>query len=162
GALRASGDASGGLGGPAARPPISIDGRALGAADEPLDLVVGEPGETASVPGDRDADLIGGAVLADAAQVEALVDRLLKLDRAPAPLGIAPGQLVEPARAHPHVGDLVGQHVVDRALDDGVAQPDRDADELGEDVAGQPLEPAVDAGHASSRVLRARAAPEDG
>jgi len=31
--------AAGGLGGPAARPPISINRRALGAADEPLDLI---------------------------------------------------------------------------------------------------------------------------
>src|SRR5687768_18204274 len=57
-------------------------------------------------------------------------DRVLELDGPPPPLGIALGQLVQPARAHAHVRDLVGQHVVHRVLDDGIADLPGDVDEL--------------------------------
>jgi hypothetical protein len=59
------------------------------------------------------------AVLRVPPRIEALVDRVLELDGAPPPLGVALRQLVEPARAHAHVGDLVGQDVVHRALEIG-------------------------------------------
>src|SRR5439155_5586222 len=140
----------------------SIHLRALRALDEPLDLLVGEAGELARLLGDRDRHHLVVAVLAAAAEVEALVDRLLELDRLAPALGVAARQLVEPAGAHPHVRDLVRQHVVHRLLDDRVADLLRDVDELVEHVAGEALEAAVDAGHACRRVFRAGAAPEDG
>src|SRR5438105_10597923 len=90
---------------------------ALRALDEPLDLLVGEAGQAAGVLGDRDGHHLVMPVLPGAPEVEALVDRVLELDGAAPALGVAPRQLVEPARAHAHVGDLVGQHVVDRALE---------------------------------------------
>src|SRR5437867_6992814 len=69
---------------PTARAPAgtaSVDGTPLGRADQPLNLVVGEPGEPAVLGGDGDRNLVRGARLAHAAQVEAIVDRLLKFDR---------------------------------------------------------------------------------
>src|SRR5882724_9152607 len=140
----------------------SIHLGALGALHQPLDLLVGEARELARLLGDRDRHQLVVAVLAAAAQVEALVDRLLELDRLAPALGVAARQLVEPARAHAHVRDLVGQHVVHRLLDDRIADLLRDVDELVEDVARQALEATVDAGHAGGGVFRARAAPEDG
>src|SRR5437867_1285212 len=103
-----------------------------------------------------------GAVQANAAEIEALVDRLLELDGPPPPVGVSLRELVQPPRAHAHVGDLVGQHEIDRALDDGIADLARDVDQLVEDVAGQALEATIDAGHTSGRVFSAGAPPEDG
>src|SRR4029450_10486026 len=56
---------------------------------------------------------------------------------------------------------LVGQHVVDRPLEDRVAELPRDVDELVEHVARQSLESAVDTGHASGGVLGPGAPPEN-
>src|SRR2546425_8027066 len=139
----------------------SVHGGALRAADEALDLLVGEAGETARLLGDRDGDFLVVAVQADAPEVEALVDRLLELDRATPTLGIALGQLVEPLRPHAHVRDLVGEHEVHGPLDDRVADLAGDVHELVEDVTGQPLEPAVHARDPRRRVLGAGASPED-
>src|SRR5207245_8539795 len=88
---------------------LSVHRGALRRLDEAVDLLVGETGEPARLGGDRDRHRLGVAGLADAAQVEPLVDRLLELDRAATPLGIALGQRVEPFRAHADAGDLVGQ-----------------------------------------------------
>src|SRR5258705_2719425 len=62
---------------------------ALRALDEPLDLLVGEAGQAPRVLGDRDRHHVVVAVLPGAAQVEALVDRVLELDGLAPPLGIA-------------------------------------------------------------------------
>src|SRR5437016_4322520 len=83
----------------------SVHLRALRALDEPLDLLVREAGELAGVLGDGDRHQLVLAILAGAAEVEALVDRVLELDGLAPALGIATRQLVEPARAHPHVRD---------------------------------------------------------
>src|SRR5206468_10180957 len=91
----------------------SVDGAPLGRLDQSLNLVVGEPGEPAVLGGDGDRNLVRGARLAHAAQVEAIVDRLLKFDRPLPALRITLGELVEPVRPDPDVGDLVGEHVVD-------------------------------------------------
>src|SRR4029450_4176550 len=99
---------------------------------------------------------------AAAAEVEALVDGLLELDGLAAALRIVLGQPGQPLRAHAYVGDVVGEHEIDRALEDGMTQLLADVDELIEDVTGQPLKAAVDAGHPRRRVLRAGAAPENG
>src|SRR5207249_8707909 len=97
----------------------------------------------------------------DPAEVEALIDGFLKLDRLAPALGIPLGELREPLGPHPDVGDLIGEDELDGALEDRVADLPRDVDELVEDVAREPLEPAVDAGHARGGVLGAGAAPED-
>src|SRR5262249_55310623 len=139
----------------------SVDRGALRAAGELVDLLVGEAGQSARFLGDRDADLLVRAVQTDAAEVEALVDRLLERDGLLSPVGIALGELVEPARAHAHVGDLVGQHEIDGALDDGITDLARDVNQLVEDVAGQAFEATIDAGHAGRRVFGTGAPPED-
>src|SRR2546428_10644658 len=90
--------------------PALVHGGALRAADEALDLLVGEAGETARLLGDRDGDFLVAAVQADAPEVEALVDRLLELDRATPTLGIPLGQLVEPLTPPAHVRDPDGEH----------------------------------------------------
>src|SRR5262245_25359337 len=122
----------------------SVHGRALGGPDQALDLFVRESGQAARILGDGDAALLVGAGLADPTQVESRVDRILELDGPPASLGVPLGQGVEPLRAHAHVRDLVGQHVVHGLLDDRIADLARDMDELIEDVAGQTLEAPVD------------------
>ena len=57
--------------------------------------------------------------------------------------------------------DLVGEDELDRALEDRIADLPGDVHQLVEDVAREPFEAPVDAGHARGRVLGARAAPED-
>src|SRR5262245_44174575 len=103
-----------------------IDLRALRRLDQPLDLLVGEAAEGARLARDRDRD--GGvvAILPDAAEVEPLVDGLLELDGAAPSLGVALGEPRQPLRSHPHVRDLVGEDVIHRALEDGIAQLPRD------------------------------------
>ena len=59
------------------------------------------------------------------------------------------------------MGDLVGEHIVHRPLDNFVAVALRDPDQLLEDVAGQPFKAAVDSGHARRRVFGLGASPED-
>src|SRR5437899_3797989 len=85
---------------------LSVHRGALRRLDEAVDLLVGEAGEPARLGGDRDRHRLGVALPTDAAHVEPLVDRLLELDRAPAPLGIPLGQPVERLRAHADAGDL--------------------------------------------------------
>src|SRR5438094_2736912 len=79
-----------------------IDGGALSSLDEAVDLLVREPGEPPRFRGDRDRHRVVVAGLPDTAEVEPLVDRVLELDRAPPPLGIARRQLVEPPGSHAH------------------------------------------------------------
>src|SRR5262249_47877361 len=83
---------------------------------------------------------------ASAAQVEALVDRFLEFDGAAPALGVATRELIEPARTHTDVRDLVSKHIVDRLLDDRVADLLRDVNQLIEDVAREPFEAPIDAG----------------
>src|SRR5438876_4535300 len=78
----------------------SVHLRALRALDEPLDLLVREAGELARLFGDRDRHELVLAVLPGAAEVEALVDRVLELDGLAPALCIAARELVEPPRAH--------------------------------------------------------------
>src|SRR3982751_2897324 len=80
----------------------SVHLRALGALDEPLDLLVREPGELARVLRDGDGDQLVLAVLPGAAEIEALVDGVLELDRLAPPFRVTARELVEPARAHAH------------------------------------------------------------
>src|SRR6266511_2058177 len=86
----------------------------------------------------------------------------MELDGAASSLGIALRQLGQPLGAHAYMRDLVGEDEVHGALEERVADLPRDVDELVEDIAGQPLEPAVDTRHAGRRVLSTGAAPEDG
>ena len=139
----------------------SVDLGALRRLDEALDLLVGEARELPGLGRDGDGHHLVVAEPAGAAEVEALVDGLLELDRLAAALRVALGQPGQPLRAHAHVGDLVGQHEVHGALEDGIAHLLADVDELVEDVAGQALEAPVDAGHPRGGVLGAGAAPED-
>src|SRR5439155_72100 len=81
----------------------------------------------------------------DPAEVEALVDVLLEIDRLAPAVGVPLGQLREPLGPHPDVGDLVGEDELDGALENRVTDLPRDVDQLVEDVAREPLEPAVDA-----------------
>src|SRR5262249_21275139 len=140
----------------------SVDLRSLGRLDQTLDLFLGEAGQAPHVRGDRDGHRIVVALAPHAAQVEALVDALLELDRAPPTLGVALGEPRQPLRAHADVRDLVGQDEIDGTLEDRVADLPRDVHELVKDVARQPFEAAVDARDARRRVLGAGAAPEDG
>src|SRR5688572_29569877 len=141
---------------------MSVDLRALGTLHEAVDLLVGEAGEAARVLGDGNGDDIVRAVLAGAAEVEALVDGFLELDGSAAALRVAARELVQTARAHPHVRDLIREHVVHGALDDGIADLGRDVDELVEDIARQALEAPVHTRHARGSILRACAPPENG
>src|SRR5207249_9431117 len=95
-------------------PPLNLE--ACGPLPQALNLLGREAAELACLLRDRDGHGLMVAVLPRAAQVEALVDRLLELDGLATPLGVAARELVEPARAHADVRDLVGQHVVDRLL----------------------------------------------
>src|SRR5215475_10422730 len=90
-------------------PPCLVHRRALGAANEAFDLLVGESSEAANVLGDGDGHLLVMAVATRASQVEALVDGFLKLDGPAPPLRIVTGELGEPAGAHAHMGDLIGE-----------------------------------------------------
>src|SRR5207253_8907866 len=123
---------------------------------------VREAGELAGLGGDGDGHHFMVPELAGPAQIEALVDGLLELDGLAPPLHIDFGQLREPLRPHAHMGDLVGEDEVQRALQYGIADLIADVDELVEDVARETLETPVDAGHAGGGVFRAGATPEDG
>src|SRR5258706_12600870 len=140
----------------------SVHLRALRALDEPLDLLVREAGELARLFRDRDGHELVLAVLPGAAEIEALVDRVLELDGLAPALCIATRELVEPPRAHAHVRDLVGEHEIHGALDDGIAELPRDVHELVEHVARKAFEAAVDTRHPGGGVLGARAAPQNG
>src|SRR5512146_595094 len=142
----------------------SVGGAGAGSGDQAVDFLFAEAGQQARFAGDRDGLRAARHVvdrLARAACIEQIVDAVLELLRAPQPLGVALGQLAHPLRAHPHVSNLVGQHVVDCALDNLVAVFLRDSDELIEDVAGEPLKAAVDPGHAGRRIFGLGAAPQN-
>ena len=98
---------------------------------------------------------------AAALEVEEIVDVLLEHLRAGEALGIAFGQLAHPLRAHPHMRDLIGEDVVDGALDNRIAHLLRQPDELLEDIAREALEPAIDARDAARGVINLRARPQD-
>src|SRR5260370_12823158 len=76
---------------------LSVHRGALRRLDEAVDLLVGEAGEPARLGGDRDRHRLGGALLADAAHAEPLVDPLLELDPATAPLGTPLRPRVDPS-----------------------------------------------------------------
>ena len=77
----------------------SVHLRALGALDEPLDLLVREAGELARLFCDGDRDEFVLAILAGAPEVEALVDRVLELDGLAPAFGVAARELVPAMRS---------------------------------------------------------------
>jgi hypothetical protein len=72
-----------------------------------------------------------------AAEVKIIVDAILERLRPREPFGVTLGQAAHPFRSHPHVGDYIGEHIIDRALDDHVIVVLRDSDQLLEGVTGK-------------------------
>src|SRR5216684_4736704 len=154
--------------------PVSVGRAASGGPVQTIDFFVGETGEQARLArnGDRGVEVylfvaererhLGRRFARGAAtlEVEEVVDVRLEVERALEAFGVALGQLAHPLRAHAHVGDLVGQHVVDGAFDNRVTHPLREPDDLLEDVAGESFETAVDTGDTCGGVVGLGAGPQ--
>src|SRR5260370_16547345 len=144
------------------------------AFDQAIDLFFGEAGQQTRLASNCDPridfeflvtdsllDLIGlfhGGTAAT--EVEQIIDIVLELLRLSETLGVAFSKLAHPLRAHPHVGDFVCQHVIDRTFDTWITHLLREPDQLLEAVAREALESAVDSRHPPGRIFGLRARPE--
>ena len=86
---------------------------------------------------------------------------MLKIEGHLPPCRIVLGELAHPGAAHTHVGNLIGQDKIHRALDDRIAELLSELNQLRKDITGQPFQPTVDPRHPRRRVFSTGTLPEN-
>src|SRR5262245_2924738 len=142
-------------------PTLSVRHAGTRRLHQPVDFFISKAGQLAGFTRDADRYLIGWSILPGAAEVEQLINVMLKIEGHLPPYRVVLGELAHPGTAHTHVGDLIGQDKIHRSLDDRIAKLFGELNQLRKDVTGQPFQPAVNPRHTRRWVFSTGTLPEN-
>src|SRR5207244_13557133 len=142
-------------------PTLSVRHTGARRLHQAVDLCISKASHFAGFTGDADRHLIGWSILPGATEVEQLINMMLKIESHLPPRRVVLGELAHPGAAHTHVGNLIGQDKIHRALDDRIAELLSELNQLGKDITGKPFQPTVNPRHPRRRVFSTGALPEN-